>query len=512
MLHDKGAATATRVGFTATRNLPTTDPDKALRCMSWLSANAHNVRQAAVAAAAKAAGMGYADYVRRANPFRGRQGSKPVYTLSLAWHPTKDRTPSRADMLKAADEVLTALGLEDRQALIVQHTDTAHPHVHLIVNRISPINGKYASVSNDWLKLSWWAMQHERKTGFILCHERVFNWEQRHAMRADKAARRKADPQAKGRYVRHKQTPRGDHDWFRAHAHLDDEAIRQARADRQQKELRDFALRQTRFLARIDARLRAGPGRDLDALRKHREARQAALDKATNRHGPQAIPSLFAKVAALLSPRRFIERRAIGQMIRAEDKLTGLIDQRHKQARDKTGELWRRLEARHAAERRRDEERIAARARSGRSDAAASRARTNFAVRGQAETGRNFAAAKALPKVAAKQRKAADPNSARTAGERHQLERLSRKMGGGPVASDTSLSQVRPHAPADILRPSETVKQTEIGSDHSKDAEQTTRSSSERDDRIAKRVRELEAADRQRRKRHRPRGKTRKLE
>ena len=215
VLHDKGAQTAERVGFTATRNLPTTDPHKALRCMSWLAANAHNVRQAAVAAAAKAAGMRYKDYVAKANPFRGRQGTKPVYTLSLAWHPTKNRTPTKADMLQAADEVLKALGLQDRQALIVEHTDTQHPHIHLIVNRVSPINGKYASLSNDWLKLSWWAMHYERRTGFILCHERVFNWDQRHRQRQTKAERRQSDPKAKGQYVRHRDTPRGDHDWFK---------------------------------------------------------------------------------------------------------------------------------------------------------------------------------------------------------------------------------------------------------------------------------------------------------
>ncbi|WP_263626990.1 relaxase/mobilization nuclease domain-containing protein [Stappia stellulata] len=28
------------------------------------------------------------------------------------------------------------MGLSDRQALIVSHNDTAHPHVHVIVNRV----------------------------------------------------------------------------------------------------------------------------------------------------------------------------------------------------------------------------------------------------------------------------------------------------------------------------------------------------------------------------------------
>lgn len=256
MLHDKnGVQTANRVGFTATRNLPTTDPKKALRCMSWLAANAQNVRQAAVAAAAKAAGMSYADFVRKENPYRGRKGQKPVYTLSLAWRPSKDKTPTPADMLRAADEVLHALGLEDRQALIVQHTDTKHPHAHLIVNRVSPINGKCASVSNDYLKLSWWAMQHEKRTGFVLCHERVFNWQKRHGERTSKEERRRTNPKAKGRYVRHKQTPRADHEWFKTHAHLSPDEIRKARAAKQRKESTAFALKQSAALLRYDQRL-----------------------------------------------------------------------------------------------------------------------------------------------------------------------------------------------------------------------------------------------------------------
>jgi hypothetical protein len=200
MLRDKGGAqTAHRVGFTATRNLPTTDPQKALRCMAWTAAHSQDIRQASVAAAARAAGMSYADYVRTTNPYRGRKGSKPVYTLSIAWHPTKNKTPGKQDMLDAADEILQVLGLEDRQALVVEHTDTRHPHIHLIINRVSHVNGKYANISNDYLKLSKWAMEYEKRTGMILCHERIFNWQKRDQARYDKAERRKSDPKAKGR-------------------------------------------------------------------------------------------------------------------------------------------------------------------------------------------------------------------------------------------------------------------------------------------------------------------------
>jgi hypothetical protein len=34
-LHDKKASTRERVTFTHTENLPTRDPDKAIKCMAW---------------------------------------------------------------------------------------------------------------------------------------------------------------------------------------------------------------------------------------------------------------------------------------------------------------------------------------------------------------------------------------------------------------------------------------------------------------------------------------------
>ncbi len=59
-LTDKGPAqSADRVGFTATRNLSTEEPLTAMRQMAFTAAHAHDIRVAAVAASAKAAGMSY---------------------------------------------------------------------------------------------------------------------------------------------------------------------------------------------------------------------------------------------------------------------------------------------------------------------------------------------------------------------------------------------------------------------------------------------------------------------
>lgn len=435
MLRDKqGAQTKKRVGFTETRNLPTNDPDKALRCMAWLAANAQHVRQGAVAAAAKAAGMSYDDYVRETNPFRGRKGQKPVYTLSLAWHPTRNRVPAREDMVKAADEVLKTLGLDKHQALIVQHTDTAHPHIHLIINRVSPIDGRYASVGNDWLKLSWWAMQHERQTGLVLCHERIFNWEQRHHQRRSKAQRRQTDPRAKGRYVRHKQTPRSDHDWFQKHKHLSDEHLRAARRKQQERERREFAAEQVAAIARHDTRLDNSIGREHRRIEAEIERRRTDYEMKYSPTPANDVRSIFRTVVITLSPRRFLEQRQIRRLATSATDLDELITTKRTAMRDKLGSLWEKLEVRHAAERRRDEQRIAERQRRGRSEATSARSRKVFKARADTATAVHFDVQRATRELTQDATAAAQPEKARSVALQHALERMTRRLGGKPFA------------------------------------------------------------------------------
>lgn len=159
-LHDKQAQTADRVAFTETRNLPTDDPRRAVAHMIDTAAHAEQLKLAAGVSA-------------------GRKLQKPVYSYSLAWHP--DQAPTMQDQLAAARETLGVLGLEDRQALIVGHNDTAHPHVHVIVNRVCPETGKAASTSNDHRRLQAWALEYERRHGQVLCVNREGNAEARRA-------------------------------------------------------------------------------------------------------------------------------------------------------------------------------------------------------------------------------------------------------------------------------------------------------------------------------------------
>ena len=153
-LHDKQADTFERVAFVETVNLPTNDPRRAVAHMVDTATHADQLKQAAGIKG-------------------GRKLDKPVYTYALTWHPSEN--PTKAEQLEAARESLKVLGMADRQAIIIAHDDAAHPHVHVMVNRVCPETGRAASNSNDRLKLSEWAQAYEQERGQVFCDKRVEN-------------------------------------------------------------------------------------------------------------------------------------------------------------------------------------------------------------------------------------------------------------------------------------------------------------------------------------------------
>ena len=103
-------------------------------------------------------------------PPTGRKNDAPVKTVSLAWAPGE--TPTREEMCRAADSFMKAMGWAEHQALIVAHSDTRHPHLHLIINRVHPDTGR---TLNDWQerkRAQKWAHDYERQQGAILCPAR----------------------------------------------------------------------------------------------------------------------------------------------------------------------------------------------------------------------------------------------------------------------------------------------------------------------------------------------------
>lgn len=159
-LHDKKAETKDRVVWTHTHNVPTEDPELAMKWMAHTAMNRNRLKQEA--------GV----------PNTGRKGNeKPVYHFSLAWQPEQE--PQQKHMMELAFDALELLGLKDHEAVFVAHNDTAHPHVHVITNLVNPQNGKTTRPQNDRLRFSTWAEAYEKEHGKIYCEERVINNERR---------------------------------------------------------------------------------------------------------------------------------------------------------------------------------------------------------------------------------------------------------------------------------------------------------------------------------------------
>ncbi len=161
-LHDKAADAGMdktlkprsdeRVWFTDTRNCLNTDPGRAFEEM-WRTAEdqAYLKMQAGV---------------KRG----GRVCEDPVKTLSLSWH--KDDKPSPEHMIESADAFLKHMGWDGHQAVLVGHNDTEHRHIHIILNRVNPENGRTIDDYREKKRAQVWALAYEKQHENVRCEER----------------------------------------------------------------------------------------------------------------------------------------------------------------------------------------------------------------------------------------------------------------------------------------------------------------------------------------------------
>ena len=152
---ERGEDKAGRVAWSETRNVAAEDPRQAARVMAATALRSEDLKQLAGVKAG------------------GRALEKPVCHYSLSW--AKDEKPGLKEMGQAVTESLEKMGLADRQAVMIAHRDTAQPHVHVVVNRVSVEDGRAAKLGNSYLKLSRWAERYEREQGRIRCPQRVEN-------------------------------------------------------------------------------------------------------------------------------------------------------------------------------------------------------------------------------------------------------------------------------------------------------------------------------------------------
>lgn len=164
-LHDKTAdqsldkqlkpKTDERVWFSDTRNCLSMDPDRALEEM-WRTAEdqAYLKMQAGV---------------KRG----GRVCEDSVKALSLSWH--KDDRPTPEHMVEAADALMKHMGWDTHQAVYVGHNDTEHRHIHVILNRVNPENGRTLDDYREQKRAQSWALQYERQQDQVRCEQREVN-------------------------------------------------------------------------------------------------------------------------------------------------------------------------------------------------------------------------------------------------------------------------------------------------------------------------------------------------
>ncbi len=172
LLHDKQAETSERVEFTATRNLPFEDVERASKFMAWTDINSETLKDNY----ALAQGM---DAPKSGRP----RDAGAVLHCSLSWR--DDQEPSREHMTQAADDWVKNEGWSEHQYYLVGHNDTDHAHIHIVINLVHPVTGKIADQSNSKLKSDRHANEYEHEMGEIVCENRAAKYK---AMEQDRPA------------------------------------------------------------------------------------------------------------------------------------------------------------------------------------------------------------------------------------------------------------------------------------------------------------------------------------
>lgn len=156
LLRDTDGEAADRVAWTEVRNVASRNPEVAWRVMAATSLDQDRLKQEAG--------------VKNT----GRKSKDHALHFSLAWHPDEAEKLDRQEMVRAANAILKVMGAEEHQALIVAHKDGV-PHIHVLVNRVHPRDGRILSSSYEKLKASRWAEEYEKERGKIYCEQRVIN-------------------------------------------------------------------------------------------------------------------------------------------------------------------------------------------------------------------------------------------------------------------------------------------------------------------------------------------------
>lgn len=102
--------------------------------------------------------------------------AKPVYHISLSFHPKDKKMLSNELMAEIANDYLRMMKLDNTQFVAVRHYDKEHPHIHLCINRID-YDGKLISDQNNYRKNEVVAKALTKKYGLYFSDGRNMNYE-----------------------------------------------------------------------------------------------------------------------------------------------------------------------------------------------------------------------------------------------------------------------------------------------------------------------------------------------
>ena len=273
--HDKGADTSERVAWSHTHNVATTDPDLAARIMAATAMDNEALKEAAGIKST------------------GRKMQKSVMHYSLSWKDEERGDLSRDEMVQAALASLASLGADEgeylgrdkkagkkkyalrtqrgdeHQAVIVCHDEGpgSQPHVHIMVNRIHPECGTVLSDTNNFNKLSDWALEYRKAQGKEdYCPERVIN----------------AAIRAQGYRTHNKRVPRNVYEQDKAAEDFKKSPRHAAILDAQRRKAAELKAKQDELKQRQREEFRAKEKGILDAEKVARDALAEKIRTARN--------------------------------------------------------------------------------------------------------------------------------------------------------------------------------------------------------------------------------------
>ena len=99
------------------------------------------------------------------------RAEKKVKHFSLSFAPGDAEKLNPGTLSRISQDFLKKMGYKNNQYVVIQHNDTKHPHVHIVVNRIDPETCKAVADSNEKIRGSRIAREIEREYGLTVAPE-----------------------------------------------------------------------------------------------------------------------------------------------------------------------------------------------------------------------------------------------------------------------------------------------------------------------------------------------------